>query len=283
VLVVPGRAGRPGATGRTTRVGDAATCPFCEGHEQLTPPEVAALGRASGAPDTPGWTVRVVPNKYPAFPGHEVVVHGPAHVVSLGDLPVGVVETAVEAWRQRRAAHAATGTGQLLVAINEGAAAGASLDHSHSQLVPFDAPPPVLEREATGFRGPCPLCAGHANPVREADGLVSFCPPWSRLPYETWIAPAAHAATSPLGPAVAHALSDVVGRLRGLLGDDLAWNAVLHEAPPGSGTPFHWHLELLPRLTVQASIELGAGIWVNVVDPARAAAELTAAGEAAGG
>jgi UDPglucose--hexose-1-phosphate uridylyltransferase len=277
VLVVPDRAGRPGATGRTTRVGDAATCPFCGGHEQMTPPEVAVFGRRQGPPDSPGWLVRVVPNKYPAFPGHEVVVHGPEHVTSLGDLAAGLLETVVGAWRQRRAAHAGLGTGHLLVAINEGAAAGASLDHSHSQLVPFEQPPPLLEREAAKFGDGCPLCEPPHHVVHRGQGLVTFCPDWSRVPYETWIMPEAHAATSPLDAAVAAALAGAVARLRGLLGSDLAWNAVLHEASPGSAVPFHWHIELLPRLTVQASVELGAGIWVNVVDPARAAAELAVA------
>lgn len=278
MLVVPDRAGRPGATGRTTRVGNAATCPFCGGHEQMTPPEVAALGRRQGPADSPGWVVRVVPNKYPAFPGHEVVVHGPDHVTSLGDLAPGLLETVVTAWRERRAAHAGLGTGHLLVAINEGAAAGASLDHSHSQLVPFAGPPPLIEREMAAFGGGCPLCEPLQNVVRCGDGLVTFCPAWSRLPYETWIAPHTHAATSPLDAAVGTALADAVARLRSLLGSDLAWNGVLHESSAGSNAPFHWHLELLPRLTVQASVELGAGIWVNVVDPARAAGELTEAG-----
>jgi UDPglucose--hexose-1-phosphate uridylyltransferase len=67
-------------------------------------------------------------------------------------------------------------------------------------------------------------------------------------------------------------------RLRALLGEELAWNAILHERPAASGGVFHWHIELLPRLTVQASIEIGAGIWVNVVDPTRAAGELSGAG-----
>ena len=87
VVVAPGRSARPGALGRTTRIADAATCPFCEGHEAMTPPEVLALGRTGGAPDTPGWTVRVVPNKFPAIPGQEVVVHGPEHVTAFAELP----------------------------------------------------------------------------------------------------------------------------------------------------------------------------------------------------
>lgn len=281
VLIVPGRAGRPGALGRTTRIADASTCPFCGGHESLTPPEVEALGRSQGPPDTPGWTVRVVPNKYPAFPGHEVVIHGPDHVLSVADVDPGVWETVLEAWRLRRAAHEAAGAACVLLVINEGPAAGASLDHSHSQVVPFGAVPPVVAHEQAAFQSEavCPLCRLDGHVIAEQDGLVTFAPPWSRVPYETWIAPRSHAPRSPLDAPVARALRDAVSRLRALLGDELAWNAILHEQPGGTDGPFHWHIELLPRLTVQASIEIGAGIWVNVVDPARAAGELSGSAE----
>ena len=278
MLVVPGRASRPGATGRTTRVGDAEHCPFCEGHEAMTPPETAALGRPAGAPaDSPGWIVRVVPNKYPAFPGHEVVVHGPRHVTSLGDLPPAVMEAVMEAWRSRRSALLAGGAGYVLASVNEGAAAGASLDHSHSQLVPFPDPPPRIVQETGAFRAGCPLCPLPGAIVHEQEGLVVFCPPFARVPFETWIAPKAHRSHAPLDAATGRALAETVTRLRAVLGADLAWNALMHEGAPGDKT-FHWHIELWPRLTVAASIELGAGIWVNVVDPVAAAGELVATG-----
>jgi UDPglucose--hexose-1-phosphate uridylyltransferase len=278
VLVVPGRASRPGASGRTTRVGDAEHCPFCEGHEAMTPPETAAFGRPAGAPpDSPGWIVRVVPNKYPALPGHEVVVHGPRHVTSLGDLPPAVTETVMEAWRSRRAALLGGGAGYVLASVNEGAAAGASLDHSHSQLVPFHVLPPRIVQEAAAFRAGCPLCPLPGAIVHEQEGLVAFCPTFARVPFETWIAPKHHRSHAPMDAATGRALTATVTRLRVALGADLAWNALLHEGTPGDET-FHWHIELWPRLTVAASIELGAGIWVNVVDPAVAARELVAAG-----
>jgi UDPglucose--hexose-1-phosphate uridylyltransferase len=274
-MIVPGRAGRPGAMGRTTRTADAATCPFCEGHEQLTPPEVAAFGRAGEAPDSPGWKVRVVPNKFPAFPGQEVVIHGPVHVTSVAEVDTDVWTMVVTAWSTRRGHHRAAGAAWLLIGINEGAGAGASLEHSHSQLVPFDAIPPMAERELEGFAAGCPLCAPPDHIVQERDGLVTFCPPWSRIPYETWIAPTEHEPRAPLDEALADAIADAVSRLRALLGPDLAWNAVVHDAPlTGEHPQHHWHVELLPRLTVAAAVELGAGIWINVVEPERAAREL---------
>jgi len=278
VVVAPGRSTRPGALGRTTRVADAATCPFCEGHEAMTPPEVLALGRRGGAPDTPGWTVRVVPNKFPAIPGQEVVIHGPAHVTAFAELPDDIVCEALHAWELRRDHHRRAGAAYLLAAVNEGPAAGASLDHSHSQLVPFAEIPPAVAAEMPAFADPCALCAaarGEAGrTVRLEDGLRTFAPGWSRFAYEVWIVPEEHTGR-PADPArLAPALLDAARRLRAVLGPDLAWNAVLHAEPLHGDAPYHWHVEIWPRLTVAASVELGAGMWVNIVDPDVAAAEL---------
>jgi len=280
VVVAPGRSTRPGALGRTTRIAGAATCPFCAGHEAMTPPEVLALGRAGGEPDTPGWTVRVVPNKFPAIPGQEVVVHGPEHVTAFAELPLGVVTTALEAWMQRRthAERTDAGPAYLLAAINEGPAAGASLDHSHSQLVPFTEIPPAVAAEMPAFAAPCALCAAAPGEddrtIRLVDGLRTFAPGWGRFAYELWIVPEQHTGYPADSEALAAALLDATRRLRAVLGEELAWNAVLHAAPLLGGDPYHWHVEIWPRLTVAASVELGAGIWVNIVDPDTAAAEL---------
>jgi UDPglucose--hexose-1-phosphate uridylyltransferase len=279
VVVAPGRSRRPGALGRTTRVADAATCPFCEGHEAMTPPETLALGRpAEAGPDGPGWSVRVVPNKFPAIPGQEVVVHGPAHVLSFAAVPPGLLPGVGEAWRLRREAAAGAGADWVLVAVNEGPAAGASLDHSHSQIVPFAEAPPAVAAEAEAFAGGCPVCDAlgeeGGRTVREADGLRTFAPSWSRFAYEVWVAPAAHIA-EPDWAAVAGALHDAVARLRAVLGSDLAWNAVVH-APPAGAAGWHWHAEVWPRIAVPASVELAAGMWVNIVDPDVVAQELRA-------
>jgi UDPglucose--hexose-1-phosphate uridylyltransferase len=258
-------------------VNAAATCPFCEGHEALTPPETLALDRPPGAaPDSPGWSVRVVPNKYPAIPGQEVAVHGPAHAISLADVSEATLERTLDAWELRRQHHHRHGAAWMLASINEGAVAGASLEHSHSQLVPFGKPPPTLEAEIQATAGACRLCdalAGEATRVvSRIGGLISFCPAWSRLPYELWIAPQAHAGSVEVRAELAAALLDAITRLQSVLGRDLAWNAVLHDAP--KDMEFHWHMEILPRLTVPASLELGTGLWVNVVDPDVAAGEL---------
>ena len=262
-----------------TRVDAAATCPFCEGHEGLTPPETLALDRPDGAPaDSPGWSVRVVPNKYPAIPGQEVAVHGGVHVTSVADVDPAVLERTLDAWDIRRRHHREAGAVWVLACINEGPGAGASLEHSHSQLVPFAELPPTLALEAEATAGTCRLCealeAEQGRVVLETRGVAAFCPGWSRFPYEVWIAPAAHGGAVQDRAALAEVLRGAVTSLRGLLGDELAWNAVLHDDPDRDD--FHWHVELMPRLTVPASLELGTGLWLNVVDPDVAAEELRA-------
>jgi UDPglucose--hexose-1-phosphate uridylyltransferase len=278
-VIAAGRATRPGAQrGVEREPSDPATCPFCEGHENRTPPEVDAVGRpAGGLPDTPGWTVRVVPNKFPAFPGQEVAIHGPTHATRLADTAPEVAEAMAIAWLRRRDHHLQAGSGYVLCSINEGIEAGASLEHSHSQILPLAQVPPIPATEAQAFAasGSCILCdllAG-ATPVAVEDGLAAVCPPWSRMPYETWIIPTAHAARVSDAEPLGAALFRLARRLGAVLGDRLAWNAVLHDGPPGDAA-FHWHVEVLPRLTTAAAVELGAGIWVNVVDPETAANEL---------
>ena len=248
------------------------SCPFCEGREDRTPPEVLALPADTREPDTPGWSVRVVPNKYPAFERQEVVVHAPAHVRSIAELGPGQLELVAEAWRLR--AEAARRKEKVLFAcVNEGRAAGASLAHSHSQLVWLDEQPPAARVE----RGDgCKLCAYLAREraeetriVQERDGLVLLCPYAGRSPYECLIAPLEHDedgfGSALLGSALG--LGAEASRRLAAVDRPRPMNLWLHE----SG---HWHLELLPRLTVIASVELGAGHYINTLAPERAAAAL---------
>ena len=170
------------------------------------------------------------------------MIHGPEHVLAFSDLPAEVVATTAEAWHARREAHRAEAawTG---VAVNEGPAAGASLDHSHSQVVPFPGVPPVVATQAAAFAEECSLCwalgVEDARTVRHADGLRTIAPAWSRFAYELWIAPDAHAAEPGWGE-LATAIADAARRLRGVLGADLAWNCVVYAAPEGAER-WHWH------------------------------------------
>jgi len=272
VAVAPGRSGRPGA--EQPRLGppteeELEACPFCEGREDRTPPEVLALAPDDREPDTPGWSVRVVPNKYPAFERQEVVVHSPQHRRSIAELGLEQLELVAEAWRLRAAAAESRGK-TIFVCVNEGRAAGASLLHSHSQLVWLDEEPPVPKAE----RGePCRLCEAleverteGTRVVEERNGLVLLCPYASRSAYECLIAPVEHEEHAFPNPLLGPALELAAEALRRLaVAEGLRpMNLWLHEAG-------HWHLELLPRLSVIASLELGAGHYINTLAPEQAA------------
>jgi UDPglucose--hexose-1-phosphate uridylyltransferase len=267
------RSGRPGAS--WARLDEETpeereTCPFCEGREDQTPPEVFALPEGR-APDTPGWSVRVVPNKFPAFDRQEVVVHTPDHVRSIADLDAPQLGLVAEAWRAR--ARAAREDGFVLFAgINEGKAAGSSLPHTHSQLVYLREEPPVQTAES----GLADYLRWEREEVTrivlERDGLVLLSPYAGRGPFECLIAPLEPEAdgfeSDRLGPALVLA-AEALRRLREALHPSPA-NIWLH-------TGSHWHLELLPRLTVFASVEHGAGLYVNPLAPEEAAEKLRAA------
>jgi UDPglucose--hexose-1-phosphate uridylyltransferase len=204
--------------------------------------------------------VRVVPNLYPAFERQEVVVHAPEHVRSIANLSDEQLDFVAEAWQRRRAAEPG---GYLHALINEGRTAGGSLAHSHSQLVWLPDTPPAVATERD-------LAAAlDAEPVLEQDGIVAVCPRAGRVPYETLLAPVKPEGdpwTSDRLGAGLHALAAVVRRLH-KLGGPVPLNAWLHAGP-------WWHIELFPRLTVLAGIELGAGIYVNTVAPEDAANQL---------
>jgi UDPglucose--hexose-1-phosphate uridylyltransferase len=203
-----------------------------------------------------------VPNLYPALERQEVVVHGPEHAESFGALADATVDLVAEAW-QRRAREAG---GICFPFVNEGLPAGASRPHSHSQLAWLPAPAPAVVAE----RGLPELL-----PVAERDGVAAGCPMASRVPYEVLIAPVSGDAdglrSDLLAPAL-RLLAELVRRLQRVRGDQhVPFNAWLHDGPP-------WHLELFPRVTTLAGLELGAGVYVDPVAPEQAAAELAAAG-----
>jgi UDPglucose--hexose-1-phosphate uridylyltransferase len=185
------------------------------------------------------------------------VIHSPRHVRSIAELDEAAVELVAEAWRRR--AHDEAGP-YVQALVNEGAAAGASLPHSHSQLVWLPEAPPAVTAEQA-------LPAGEL--VVERDGLRVVSPWAARLPYELQIAPAepeSGAFSSDLLPSALRLLAEMVRRLHAVEGP-VPLNAWLHDGP-------HWHLELVPRLTVLAGLELGAGVYVNSLPSEEAAARL---------
>jgi UDPglucose--hexose-1-phosphate uridylyltransferase len=192
-----------------------------------------------------------------------VVVHSPRHVRSFAELGDEEVERTARAWRKRAAV---PGPAYLLALVNEGRFAGASLAHSHSQLAWFGSPPAAVEEEADALEE----VLGAAAPVEEREGLLVAAHAAGRAPYELVLAPVERPATGAFADerlaAALLLLRDTIRRLRALEGA-IPWNAWLHDGP-------WWHLEILPRLTAFAGLELGGGIYVNVVDPADAARAL---------
>jgi UDPglucose--hexose-1-phosphate uridylyltransferase len=250
VVIAPERAKRPGATREQLEPPspeELELCPFCAGHEHMTPPQTLVL------PEQGVWQVRVVPNLYPALERQEVVVHSRRHARSLAELEDAELELVAEAWRRRSEAH----PGYVHALVNEGREAGSSLPHSHSQLVWL--PEPLSPRGRP-----------RAEAVLEQGGLVVTCPWASRLPYETVIAPAMPAGDGLASPLLGRALrllAAVVSRLHVLEGPFPLNAWVEHDESD-------WRIVLLPRLTVLAGLELGAGIFVNTLPPEEAAARL---------
>lgn len=297
VVVAPSRARRPGAPrpGGAETADDRTGCPFCEGREAATPPETFAIAPPGRAPDRPGWRVRVVPNKFPAFGPwprggdredglfarraavgrQEVVVHTPRHVRTIGDLGVRELELVAEAWQARAAAAAEAGFPYVHALVNEGAGAGASLAHSHSQLVWLEEEPPLVhvEHELQEAAGGCLLCRvldeerrQRVRLVEERDGIVLVCPFAGRQPYEMLAAPLECEREPFASRSLAAALvlaAEGIRRLRVAEGP-VALNVWLHAGG-------HWHLEILPRFGVLAGIELGSGYYVNTMAPESAA------------
>jgi UDPglucose--hexose-1-phosphate uridylyltransferase len=213
----------------------------------MTPPQTLVL------PETGDWQVRVVPNLYPALERQEVVVHSRRHIRSIAEAADDELDLVAAAWQRR----AADEPGNVFPLINEGREAGASLAHSHSQLIWL----PELPYKRAQPRG---------EVVLEREGVVASCPWASRVPYETVIAtvePDADALTSPLLGAVLQTLAGLVRRLQELEGQ-VPLNAWLERGEDD------WRLVLFPRLNFLAGLELGAGVFVNTLPPEEAAARL---------
>jgi UDPglucose--hexose-1-phosphate uridylyltransferase len=292
-------------------------CHFCVGNEQETEPEVFALRGHGSRPDSPGWRVRVVPNKYPALqvdapdppaagglhrarPArgvHEVIIETPDHHRRLGCFKEDELTTVLSVYRTRmEALRSKPGVRSVALFRNEGAAAGASQEHPHAQMLALPvvsvrlAHETVLANRHFRRRGCCLTCeslvreaAADAGRIvfQNADfvAITAFAP---RFPYETWILPSAHAhdfgmASGQQLERMAAALKAVLGGLNALLGP-FPFNLVVQTAPIHAHATieraYHWRLEILPRLTTASGFELGTGIFIVAVTPEEAARRL---------
>ena len=263
VRVAPGRDERPSDFHQ-----DAAPkrCPFCAGSEADTPRESDRLEGADGR-----WLARSVANLYPAVEdddgAHEVVIESPRHVTRFIDLTTEEAAAAVTMW-SRRIAHWRRDPrfSYQLVFKNEGRAAGASLEHVHSQVVAMvDAPRAVADR-------PPQRSMDETRLVAEESGLVAYCPPAPRFALETWLEPTGDAsdAASLAGEdaeRVARLLQKLLRKIESL--GAMAINLLVH-----AGVSQPWRIEIAPRTAVIAGFELATGLWINPVSPEIAAARL---------
>jgi len=289
-------------------------CPFCAGNEDKTPPEVWARREGGGAANTPGWQVRVVPNKFPALQiegtldrraeglydkmhgvgAHEVVIEGPDHGLDLADLSVEHLQAVLTAYRERCLdLHRDKRFRYVLIFKNHGPAAGATLEHTHTQLIATPIIPLILQEELEGSRRyfelkeRCIFCDIVAQETDENNGrrvvsvtehFLAVEPFAPRFPFETWILPRRHRSSfSTMSDesevrGLAEILKDTLQRLNRAL-DRPPYNFVIHTAPVSEGDVdyYHWHLEIMPKLTRVAGFEIGSGFYINPTPPEDAA------------
>jgi UDPglucose--hexose-1-phosphate uridylyltransferase len=318
VIIATDRARRPADFTRERVVATGGRiCPFCPGHESKTPPEVLAY-RSGGAANEPGWSLRVVPNKFPALRvegdldrqgeglydrmngvgAHEVILETPEHALSLSELPEQQVADVFFAFRDRITdLRKDRRLRYVIVFKNHGAAAGATLEHPHSQLIALPVVPKRVQEELDGalryysFRERCIFCdilqqelAGKERIVFETDHFLVIAPYASRFPFETWVVPRRHGAHfSATDDQVMHNLGwtmrTVLRKMDKVL-EQPAYNAIIHTAPVQDGEleHYHWHIEIIPKLTKVAGFEWGTGFYINPTPPEEAARFLREAG-----
>jgi UDPglucose--hexose-1-phosphate uridylyltransferase len=308
VIIATERAKRP-AEFKTEPVGSrgAKFCPFCPGQEAKTPKEVLVYREGQS------WTVRVVPNKFPALMiegdldrtgdgpydrmngigAHEVVIETPHHEKRLSDLDeaavervfLGVTERMIDLKKDTRFRY-------VMVFKNHGEAAGATLEHTHTQLIALPVVPVNVLEEMTGaqrywdFKERCIYCdiikhdrKDGRRLIYENDDFVVLAPWAPKFPFETWVLPKRHGAAFELAPRkelapLANALRTALRKLTVAL-DDPPYNFILHTAPFSPGAPepahYHWHIEIIPTLTRVAGFEWGSGFHINPTPPEDAA------------
>ncbi|OLC55406.1 MAG: galactose-1-phosphate uridylyltransferase [Acidobacteria bacterium 13_1_40CM_4_69_4] len=288
-------------------------CPFCPGREGLTPPEVLAFRDSPGDGARP-WSVRVVPNRFPALRiegaldkrgeglydmmrgigAHEVVIESPEHDSDPARYGPRQMVEVISAYRERTTDLLRdTRFRYVLVFKNHGAAAGATLSHPHSQIIALPVVPARLESELAGarryfdYRGRCVYCDilsqelsdGRRLVTQNAD-FIAVAPFASRFPFEVLVLPRRHDAffwtlAKHQVEALAEILQDVLRRYRLALKNP-PYNYVIHTAPPGHPGPevYHWQVEVMPKLTDAAGFEWGSGFFINPTPPEEAARAL---------
>ncbi|HBH61643.1 MAG TPA: galactose-1-phosphate uridylyltransferase [Nitrospiraceae bacterium] len=309
VIISIERGKRPSDFGMRVSPKKGGFCAFCEGNEHTTPPEIMAFRLSGGKPNTPGWTLRVVSNKFPALNvegqlnrsgegifdrmngvgAHEVIIECPDHNMTLSSMPLKSVEEVLWAFHHRITdLKKDTRFRYVLVFKNEGDEAGASLEHTHSQLIALPIVPHLVEEELFQakqyyeYKERCIFCdiihqetADKKRVISENDDFIAIAPFAPRSPFETMILPKRHESSfSPRGNfgLLARILQQTLKQIDKVL-DLPPYNLMIHTSPfkNEENEYYHWHIEIIPKLTKIAGFEWGSGFYINPTAPEEAA------------
>ncbi|MFQ5822460.1 MAG: galactose-1-phosphate uridylyltransferase [bacterium] len=289
-------------------------CPFCPGNEDKTPPEIMAVRSNNDQRDVPGWEIRVVSNKFPALQiegelnrkgegiydlmngvgAHEVIIETPNHAADLTDFSEKHIADILFIFRDRTLdLKRDLRFKYILIFKNHGVAAGASLEHTHSQLIVTPIIPKRVMEELEGskrfynYKERCIFCdiirqegQSQRRLVASFDSYITIEPFAPRFPYETWILPTQHYSHYENMPnemyyELASVLKDALSRINSALGYP-PFNFILHTSPIQESMylEYHWHLEIIPKLTKVAGFEWGSGFYINSTPPEIAAEHL---------
>ncbi len=287
-------------------------CFFCYENEHTTPPEVLVYREKPGAANTPGWSLRVVTNKFSALnlneefcmqdDNHlqvccyarglaEVVIESPHHTLNTALFPIQQIELLLKAYKERYIELSKEPSIKYIAMFkNNGSQAGASLEHPHSQIIATPIVPPVIQAEIEGAKQyykenkSCIYCDMIDNELKDRSRIIyeneeflSFAPYASRSPFETWLIPKFHSdsyhkLTAKQLKGLSEAWKTVLYKIyMGL--DNPPYNYFIHTSPTRQDTEefFHWHMELIPKMTIMAGFELGTGMFINIAIPEQSA------------
>jgi UDPglucose--hexose-1-phosphate uridylyltransferase len=308
------------------------TCPFCKGNEEKTPPEIMAF------PDSENWDIRIVPNLFPVlgddkqqtgisfglqqvidgYGRHEVIIDNASHGIAIHEMGTEHLRNLFSIYRQRMQElyESDPRLKYVLVFKNFGPAAGASIPHTHSQIIATPVVPQNVEDEVVNSRqyhakyNQCVFCSlidealtyeatiydresGEIRRkidvgqyvVERSRHFVAIKPFASRYEWELHILPLEHQAdflqvTSEQLEDFAQVLKRTMQRLDHVIGG-AQYNFFLHSKPHGRDyencdESYHWHLEICPRTSIPTGFELGSGLFVSTISPEDAAAALRA-------
>jgi len=292
-------------------------CPFCYGNEHFTPPEIEVSRYPNTYPNTPGWIVRTIANKFPALQiegdlnrraigiyemlngigAHEVIVETPYHNKDLADLTDDEVTLVIDMYcRRARDLHRDQRFKYILIFKNYGAAAGATIEHPHTQLIALPMIPKNALEELHGasdyfsINERCVFCDILKQEIEEKerilienDYFVSFCPFVSRFSFEVRIMPRAHEnrfcqINDKEKLELAKVLKETLSKLKAALGEH-SYNFIIHSSPLDNKNYdyYHWSIEIMPRLSRIAGFEWGTGFYVQPTPPELAAKYLLGA------